>query len=68
MRKGGVTDTMRGMQTGEVVVFEARQRTTVKQTKYRLREEMLAEKADWIIGAQNPTTGQFKVQRITRLD
>lgn len=64
----GVTKTMRAMQTGEVVVFEARQRTTVKQTKYRLREEMLAEKADWIIGKQNPTTGQFRVQRITRLD
>lgn len=64
----GVTKTMRGMQTDEVVVFEARQRTTVKQTKYRLREEMLAEKADWIIGQQNPTTGQFKVRRITRLD
>ena len=64
----GVTKTMRGMKTGEVVVFEARQRTTVKQTKYRLREEMLAEKADWIVGQQNPTTGQFKVQRITRLD
>lgn len=64
----GVTKTMRGMHTGEVVVFEARQRTTVKQTKYRLREEMLAEKADWIIGKQDPTTGQFRVQRITRLD
>ena len=64
----GVTKTMRGMQTGEVGGVEARQRTTVKQTKYRLREEMLAEKADWIIGQQNPTTGQFKVQRITRLD
>ena len=67
MRKGGVTDTMRGMQTGEIVVFEARQRTTVKQTKYRQREEMLAEKAEWIIGKQNEQ-GQFSVQRITRLD
>ena len=63
----GVTKTMRGMQTGEVVVFEARQRTTVKQTKYRLREEFYAEKADWIIGKQNDQ-GQFRVQRITRLD
>lgn len=64
----GVTKTMRGMQTGEVAMFEARQRTTVKQAKYRLREEMLVEKADWIIGKQNPTTGQFRVLRITRLD
>lgn len=59
---------MRAMQTGEIVVFEARQRCTVKQMKYRLREELIAEKADWIIGKQDPTTGKFKVKRTTRLD
>lgn len=64
----GVTKTMRGMQTGEVVVFEARQRTTAMQMKYRLRREMVVEKADWEIGEQNPETGQFKVRRIIRLD
>lgn len=65
---GGITEVMRGMLIGQIVVFEARQRTTAMQTKYRLRREMVVEKADWEIGEQNPETGQFKVRRIIRLD
>jgi hypothetical protein len=63
-----VTDTMRKMRTGEVVVFEACHLGAVRAAKTRLRAAYIVDKADWAIGEQNPCTGQFNVRRITRLD
>lgn len=62
-----VTGRLRAMQIGEVIILPAKSLTALQSTILsRLRKEFVAQKADWVIGKQDPITGEFQVKRITK--
>lgn len=66
-RKENVTQRLREMKPGDTLILPARRLTALRSTVLnRLRKELIAEKADWVIGKQDPITGEFAVRRITR--
>lgn len=62
-----ITERLRRMKPGEVITLPSTALAGIKSmTLSRLRKELIAERADWVVGAQNPYTGEFKVRRITK--
>lgn len=61
------TQELRAMKTGETVEFPVKAISSLKCGIIpRLRMELITEGADWLIGKPDPTTGKFKVKRISK--
>lgn len=62
-----ITGRLRRMKPGEVITLPSTALAGLKSmTLTRLRRELIAERADWVVGKQDPMTGEFKVRRITK--